>query len=61
MGTIHRRDRANALRLNQQEVARMIDVGWSGSTEITYPVDISIFAYDRQGLLRDVSAVVANE
>ena len=59
--TIHRQDCANALRLTQQEIARMIDVSWSGATEQTYPVDIAVFAYDRQGLLRDVSTVVANE
>jgi len=27
----------------------------------TYPVDVQIESYDRQGLLRDVSQVLANE
>ena len=59
--TIHRQDCANALRLTQQDNTRMIDVSWRGKTEQTYPVDVLVSAYDRQGLLRDISTVVANE
>ena len=32
-----------------------------GSGSQTYPVDIRITAYDRQGLLRDITSVLANE
>ena len=59
--TIHRQDCANALRLTQQDNTRMIDVSWSEKTEQTYPVDVLVSAYDRPGLLRDISTVVANE
>ncbi len=59
--TIHRQDCRNALRLGAEERARMIDVSWSEAPENTYPVDVMVSAYDRQGLLRDVSTVVANE
>lgn len=59
--TIHRQDCSNALRLGAAERSRMVDVSWSGTQENTYPVDVVLSAYDRQGLLRDVSTVVANE
>ncbi len=55
--TIHRRDCPNVLRSNEHE--RLIEVAW-GQSEPTYPVMIKITAYDRSGLLRDVSTVVAN-
>ena len=61
--TVHRRDCSNALRLVANEPDRVIDVGWADGDlpENTYAVDVAIAAYDRQGLLRDVSTVVANE
>jgi GTP pyrophosphokinase len=35
---------------------RIIEVSW-GETQIeTYPVEIEVNAYDRQGLLRDVTS-----
>lgn len=36
-------------------------VNWARSAENRYPVPVVIVAYDREGLLRDVSTVVANE
>jgi GTP pyrophosphokinase len=36
-------------------------VEWAGREQKTYPVDIEIEAIDRQGLLRDVSSLLANE
>ncbi|MEJ2344645.1 MAG: GTP diphosphokinase [Gammaproteobacteria bacterium] len=59
--TIHRSDCPNALRLQQQARERLIEVSWGTQTESTYPVDIQVLAYDRQGLLRDVTAVFSNE
>ncbi|HHM06371.1 MAG TPA: GTP diphosphokinase [Gammaproteobacteria bacterium] len=58
--TIHRRDCPNALRYANDSPERLIEVQWGGAGA-TYPVDIGITAYDRQGLLRDISAVLANE
>lgn len=61
---IHRRDCPNALQWQDEENERLIEVDW-GQTYIApdtvYPVDIFIQAYDRTGLLRDVSSVVTNE
>ncbi len=59
--TIHRRDCPNLARLSEQEGERLIEVSWTRRSERYYPVDIQIDAVDRQGLLRDVSAVLSNE
>ncbi len=59
--TIHRRDCANILRLDCDDKERLIEVNWEGGAEKTYPVDIHVMAYDRSGLLRDISAVLAND
>ena len=59
--SIHRADCRNLLNLADTEQARLIDVAWSGGMEESYPVDIAVEAYDRKGLLRDVTAVVSNE
>ena len=59
--TIHRRDCANILRLDAENRERLIEVDWGARKGETYPVEIQILAYDRAGLLRDVTAVLANE
>ena len=59
--SIHRQDCSNALRLRLDDPSRMIHVNWSEGTEQTYPVDLVVSAFDRQGLLRDITTLVANE
>ena len=59
--TIHRRDCPNLLRLAAQERERLLQVDWGGAAGTVYPVDIEILAYDRAGLLRDITSVLANE
>jgi GTP pyrophosphokinase len=59
--SIHRSDCANVLRLGVEDRARIIEVAWEVSGKDTYPVTLQLAAYDRAGLLRDVTAVVANE
>jgi guanosine-3',5'-bis(diphosphate) 3'-pyrophosphohydrolase len=56
--TIHRQDCPNVLRIKDRE--RLVQVSW-GRPQQTYPVSIRIQAYDRDGLMRDVSTLVANE
>ncbi|ABC28648.1 GTP pyrophosphokinase [Hahella chejuensis KCTC 2396] len=58
--SIHRQDCINALQLQTVEPNRMIEVSW-GDTEYTYPIDVVIEAYDRPGLLRDITLLLANE
>ena len=59
--TIHRRDCANILRLRDGDRDRLIDVEWGALPDRVFPVDIHLQAYDRPGLLRDVSALLAND
>ena len=59
--SIHRADCRNLLDLAGSERARLIDVAWSGGAEETWPVEVAVEAYDRKGLLRDVTTLVSNE
>jgi GTP pyrophosphokinase len=59
--SIHRSDCPNMLRLDAERRTRLIDVSWSVSDTKTYPVDVLVTAYDRQGLLRDVTTILAAE
>jgi GTP pyrophosphokinase len=56
--TIHRQDCPNMLRLNDRE--RLVKVSW-GEAQKTFPVAIQIKAYDRQGLMGDISSILTNE
>jgi len=59
--TIHRADCGNFLSLYQRSPQRSIEVSWGDSDSATYPVELQLRALDRSGLLRDVSAVLADE
>ncbi len=59
--TIHRQDCPNILRIQEDSLDRLIEVSWSEGHSASYPVDIAIVAYDRQGLLRDISSILSNE
>lgn len=58
--TIHRRDCANLQRCRQRQPQRVVDLTWGAEEKQNYPVDIEIKAFDRQGLLRDVSALLSD-
>ena len=59
--SIHRVDCSNMLNLRSDERERLIEVGWGDEIRADYQVELQIIAFDRQGLLRDVSTVMANE
>ncbi|WJN60830.1 MULTISPECIES: GTP diphosphokinase [unclassified Pseudomonas] len=59
--SIHRQDCASVLQLAGREPERIIQVSWGPVPVQTYPVDIVIRAYDRSGLLRDVTQVLLND
>jgi GTP pyrophosphokinase len=60
--SIHRADCANLLRMRDAQPQRVLTVDWGDSSpERTFPVAIRIEAFDRRGLVRDVSAVLADE
>ncbi len=56
--TIHRSDCPNILRIQDRE--RLVRVTW-GEVKRTYPVPIRIRAYDRNGLMKDVSSLISDE
>jgi predicted amino acid-binding ACT domain protein len=43
----------------EKELGRLIDVEWENDAQQTYPIAIRIDAYDRQGLLNEITNVVA--
>lgn len=58
--TVHRNDCSNIQNIPDSE--RLIDVSWGSVTEEhTFVVPIEIIAQDREGLLRDVSTMIAEE
>jgi len=62
--SIHRQDCSNFRELASRHAERVIDVRWGegkASEGSVYPVDVSVEAIDRQGLLRDISEVFAKE
>ena len=59
--TVHRADCEKLLAMQGDDPNRVIEVTWGEADRITYPVDIFLRAWDRQGLLKDVIAVLANE
>jgi GTP pyrophosphokinase len=59
--TVHHRDCKNIIYADTTSPDRLIEVQWNDSSQKTYPVDIEIIAYDRQGLVRDITVTMANE
>jgi GTP pyrophosphokinase len=62
--SIHRQDCSNFRELASRHAERVIEVRWGehkGNDSAVYPIDVSVEAFDRQGLLRDISEVFAKE
>jgi len=59
--SIHRQDCGNFLNLNSKHAERVIEVDWGGSSDAIYPAELLLQAFDRHGLLRDISTVLADE
>ncbi len=58
--SIHRGDCQRLIQLQETAPERIIEVDWGHAPSDTYEVDVGIEAYDRQGLLRDVTELFAN-
>jgi len=56
--TVHRRDCPNIV--SEVERERLVEVSWGGVQQV-YPVAIEVDGWDRVGLVRDISAVIAEE
>lgn len=59
--SIHRKDCGNFLGLNRRSPERAIETSWGQQDAGTYPVDLTLHGYDRSGLIRDITAVLADE
>lgn len=58
--SVHRRDCGRLLHLEMEHPERIIEVNWGSSEQRgSYDVDIGIEAYDRSGLLRDITELLA--
>lgn len=58
---IHRQDCSNMLNLNPEQQGRLIQVAWAHQSDSRYTVSIKITAYDRSGLLNDITHVLAKD
>jgi GTP pyrophosphokinase len=60
--TIHKSNCSNILsQLEIGDQSRLVEVNWRDEADETWPVSIQVLAYDRPGLLRDVTSLVADE
>ncbi len=56
--TIHRADCGNLLHLQATQPRRVLQVSWGAIPTTAYEIKLRIRAYDRAGLLRDVTALL---
>jgi GTP pyrophosphokinase len=59
--SIHRASCKNLLRLQADHPERLMTVDWGEREHASYPVEIEVQAWDRTGLIRDISALLADE
>jgi len=59
--SVHRQDCINIVQLGLDEPERIVDVSWGEELDNQYPVNIQVEAYDRTGLLNDITGLLANE
>jgi len=58
---VHRKDCVNIINLEEDKRDRLIEADWGDALQKTYTVSIHVAAFDRQGLLSDVSKVLSDE
>ncbi|OUR93788.1 GTP diphosphokinase [Gammaproteobacteria bacterium 42_54_T18] len=59
--TVHRDDCIELKRLMETNRERVVEVNWSKRNDRIYSVEIFVKAYDRQGLLMDVTSAITHE
>lgn len=59
--SIHRKDCANMLRMQAEEHERVLQVEWAKKPKQLYAVELIIEAYDRHGLLRDITSLLDSQ
>jgi GTP pyrophosphokinase len=58
--SIHKRSCSNILSLPEEKLQRLIEVEWGQRAGSVYPVEVSMTAYQRTGLMQDISTILAN-
>ena len=59
--SVHRNDCEQLANLLNSQPERLVDVQWGHEHKQNYQATVKIIASDRQGLLRDISTIIANE
>lgn len=59
--SVHRQDCPNIIHANERQRRRFLQVSWGSATRDHYVVDVLIKAFDRAGLLKDVTSLLSNE
>ncbi len=58
--SIHRQSCTSLKHLQEAHPERVISVEWGTSADRAFPVEVNVRAHDRRGLVRDISAVLAD-
>ena len=58
--SIHKHSCSNILSLPEDKRQRLIEVEWGHKAGSVYPVEVSMTAYQRTGLMQDISTILAN-
>lgn len=58
--SIHRESCSNLARLKRAHADRVIPVNWSHAPDRTFTVAVHVIAYDRRGIVRDVTGVLSD-
>lgn len=56
---VHKSDCENIQNLQRQQPERIVQVSWGKKQTQSYPLELHIEAFDRQGLLRDISQTLS--
>ncbi|KTC89228.1 MULTISPECIES: GTP diphosphokinase [Legionella] len=59
--SVHRQDCPNIIHASERQRRRFLQVSWGSATRDHYVVDVLIKAFDRTGLLKDVTSLLSNE
>ncbi|MDP2560580.1 GTP diphosphokinase [Psychrobium sp. 1_MG-2023] len=59
--SIHRRDCEQLKQLLTKHPERNVEVHWGSDSSAGYSLEVTLFANDRTGLIRDISAIIAND
>jgi GTP pyrophosphokinase len=57
--TIHRQDCSQVVRWRSENNPRLLQVNWGDKPQTSYSVQVSIMAFNRRDLIRDISAVLS--